>query len=111
MCQSVIRPLKYFVNSQSAQLFKEAGVKKLSSIGVSSVFRMSLALGAAAGILVGAVLMITDFIDQRYLEGVVTLVLAPILYGVLGALVNALMAWIYNLVAARLGGIEISLED
>jgi hypothetical protein len=86
-------------------------MKKLSSIGVSSVFRLSLVLGAAAGILVGIVLMVMDFIDSRFLEGVVTLVLAPILYGVLGALVNALMAWIYNQVAARLGGIEIEIED
>ncbi len=86
-------------------------MKRLNSIGVSSVFKMSLVLGASAGVLAGLVLMITDFIDKRFLEGVVTMVLAPILYGVLGALVNALMAWLYNHVAARLGGIEISLED
>jgi hypothetical protein len=86
-------------------------VKKLSSIGVISVFRMSLVLGAAAGILVGFILMIVDFFDRRFLEGLVTLVLAPVLYGVLGAMVNALMAWVYNLVAGRLGGIEIDLED
>ena len=88
-------------------------MKKLNSIGVSSVFRLSLVLGATAGLLVGFVLMVIDFVspEHRMMEGVVTLILAPILYGVLGALVNALMAWIYNLVAARLGGIEISLED
>jgi len=86
-------------------------VKKLKAIGVGSVFRLSLVLGAVAGILVGFVLMIMDLIDKRFLEGVVTLILAPILYRVLGALVNALMAWIYNIVAERLGGIEITLED
>lgn len=86
-------------------------MKKLSAIGVTSVFKLSLVLGGAAGILVGFVLMIVDFTDKRFMEGVVTLVLAPILYGVLGALVNALMAWIYNHVAARLGGIEITLDD
>jgi hypothetical protein len=86
-------------------------VKKIHSISVSSVFRLSLVLGAAAGLLVGAVLMILDFIDGRVMEGVVTLVLAPLLYGVLGAVVNALMAWFYNQAAARLGGIEIEFED
>ena len=86
-------------------------MKKLKAIGVGSVFRLSLILGAVAGILVGFVLMVMDLIDHRFLEGVVTLFLAPILYGVLGALVNALMAWIYNIVAERLGGIEITLED
>ena len=86
-------------------------MKKISVIGVASVFRLSLVLGAVAGLLVGVVLMITDFVDHRFMEGLVTFVLAPILYGVLGALVNALMVWIYNLVAARLGGIEITFED
>lgn len=86
-------------------------MKKLKVIGVGSVFRLSLVLGAVAGLLVGFVLMIMDLIDHRFLEGVVTLFLAPILYGGLGALVNALMAWIYNIVAERLGGIEITLED
>ena len=86
-------------------------MKKLSFIGVKSVFRLSLVLGGAAGLLVGFVLMIMDFFDKRFLEGAVTMVLAPLLYGGLGAAVNALMAWIYNLVAARLGGIEITIED
>jgi len=86
-------------------------VKRLNSIGVKSVFRLSLALGAAAGFLTGFVLMVMDFVDGRFGEGMATLVLAPLLYGVLGALVNALMAYVYNLVAARFGGIEISLDD
>jgi hypothetical protein len=86
-------------------------VKKLRAIGVGSVFRMSVVIGAAAGLLVGFILMVVDFIDKRFLEGVVTLVLAPILYGLLGAIVNALMAWVYNLAASRLGGVELYLED
>ena len=85
-------------------------MKKIKSLNVKSVFRVSLVLGAVAGTLVGIVLMIADMIDRRFLEGVVTLVLAPILYGVMGALVNAFMAKVYNLVAERLGGIEIDLE-
>ena len=85
-------------------------MKKLKSIEVGSVFRVSLVLGAVAGVLVGVVLLIVDLIDRRFLEGIVTLVLAPILYGLMGALVNAFMAKVYNLVAARLGGIEIDFE-
>ena len=85
-------------------------MKRLKALGVGSVFRVSLVLGSVAGLLVGIVVMVADMIEHRYLEGVVTLFLAPILYGVLGALVNALMAKIYNLVAERLGGIEIDLE-
>ena len=86
-------------------------MKRLSSIGVGSVFKMSLVLGAVAGLLVGLILMIGAFINKNFLEGVAYLVLGPILYGLLGAIVNALMAWLYNQVAARLGGIEVSFED
>jgi len=85
-------------------------VKKIKSLEVKSVFRVSLILGAVAGALVGVIIMIADFVDRRFLEGIVTLFLAPILYGVVGALVNAFMAKIYNLVAGRVGGIEIELD-
>ncbi len=88
-------------------------MKQIRSISVPSVFRVSLVLGAVAGLLAGLVLMVIDFTDPAhgYVEGIITFLLAPVLYGLLGAAVNALMAWVYNLVAARIGGIEISLED
>lgn len=85
-------------------------MKKLKSINVVPVFRVSLVLGAVAGAIIGIVLFVMDAIDGRVLEGVVTLFLAPVLYGVMGAIVNAFMAKVYNIVAQRLGGIEIDLE-
>lgn len=85
-------------------------MKTLKSIRVVTVFKLSLVLGGAAGILVGLILAIASFASKNWAEGALTLVLAPLLYGVMGAIVNALMAFLYNLVAARLGGIEIELE-
>jgi putative exporter of polyketide antibiotics len=75
-----------------------------------SVFKTSLVLGAIGGVLVGFVLMVMDMFDHRALEGVVTFILAPFLYGFLGALVNALFAWLYNQISPRIGGVEIELE-
>jgi len=86
-------------------------VKKLSSIGVASVFRISLVLGAATGVLYGFMIMISSFLDRQYLVGVIAFFLAPVLCCIMIALTNALMAWIYNQAAARLGGIEIESED
>lgn len=86
-------------------------MKRLRSIGVGSVFKISLVLGAVAGLIVGVILMILDLLDHRVAEGLITLVLAPVLYGVLGAVVNAIMAWIYNRVAERLGGLEVEFEE
>jgi hypothetical protein len=37
-------------------------------------------------------------------------VLAPFLYGGMGFVFGAIGAWIYDLIAKRLGGIEIQLE-
>ena len=86
-------------------------MKQLKTIGVGSVFRISLVLGAVAGVFIGLALMISAFMDRDYAEGVITLIAAPFLYGLIGAAVNALMAWIYNKVAERFGGIEITLEE
>jgi len=41
----------------------------------------------------------------------VLMVVAPLLYAGLGFLVGAITAWIYNLVAGRIGGIEIELGE
>ncbi len=45
-------------------------------------------------------------------EGLIFLVfiVAPIFYGIVGFLMVALLCWLYNVVAARMGGIEIELQ-
>lgn len=86
-------------------------MKRLKAIGVGSVFRVSLVLGAAAGVVVGLILFVIDLSNHETMQGVITLVLAPILYGLLGACVNAAMAWLYNAWSDRTGGgIELELE-
>jgi hypothetical protein len=85
-------------------------VKRIKSLGVKSVFRLSLVVGSVAGLLYGVFLMIDDFMQHQYLEGIVYLFAAPFFSCILGACSNALMAMVYNLAAARLGGIEIDLE-
>jgi hypothetical protein len=39
--------------------------------------------------------------------GVGAVVILPIFYGVMGGLMGLLMAWLYNLVAGFVGGVEI----
>ena len=34
----------------------------------------------------------------------------PIIYGIMGFLMTALWCWIYNVIAKRIGGIEVELE-
>ena len=42
--------------------------------------------------------------------GIVFALAMPIFYGLMGFVMGALMAWIYNLVAGRWGGIELDLR-
>jgi hypothetical protein len=42
--------------------------------------------------------------------GLVFAVMAPVVYGVMGFLFGAFSAWLYNLIANKVGGIEIQLE-
>ena len=37
-------------------------------------------------------------------------ILAPFFYGGMGFVIGALMAWVYNMVAKRIGGIKIELQ-
>ncbi len=85
-------------------------MKTIKSLNPKSVFKVSLILGVVAGSIVGTIIMITDVIQGRIMEGVFIFFSAPVLYGVIGALVNLFMAKIYNLVSDRVGGIEVELE-
>jgi len=42
--------------------------------------------------------------------GVVFAVAIPFIYAVMGFLMGALMAWLYNLVASKFGGIQVEIE-
>jgi hypothetical protein len=39
------------------------------------------------------------------------IILMPIIYGVMGTIMNTILALIYNLLSLKLGGIKISLEN
>ncbi len=45
------------------------------------------------------------------LLGVGAVVFLPLLYGALGFVMTAFMAWLYNLIAGVVGGIEIDTEQ
>jgi len=38
-------------------------------------------------------------------------ILAPVWYGLLGYVFTAIALWVYNLIAARIGGIEFDLKE
>jgi hypothetical protein len=98
----------------------------LSRIGAVSAAKVSGILGMFLGLLVGA-FMFAMFLcvpmrssdtgwtygrgaPEGILAGTAAAVAAPLLYGLWGALTGLVGAALYNLLAARIGGLEIELD-
>jgi len=86
------------------------------SVDIRSSAKMAGALYGALALLVMPVGIIGILVgivkkDVTTVGVSVVMVVAPLLYGGLGFLVGAFAAWIYNLVAGRMGGIEIELGE
>jgi hypothetical protein len=92
---------------------------RIKSVGVISCAKIMGVLYACMGllflpfaVLAGVAGMATQRTNSA-LGGVAFLIFgiaAPFIYGAMGFVMGAIGAWIYNLVAQRLGGIEIQLE-
>lgn len=92
-------------------------------VGVLSAAKISAALYAAIGLIAGLFISLLSLIGAAAalggqhgggamgaLFGVGSIVLLPLFYGVLGFIGGAISAFIYNLVAGVVGGIEIEVE-
>lgn len=98
----------------------------LKRVGVASVARIAGALYAGLGLIFGALFACFALLGFGFasaaggenappaffgaLFGVGAVIFLPVLYGLFGALWAALMAWLYNLIAARFGGVEVELS-
>ena len=91
-------------------------MQKLARFGVLSVAKHCAVLYALLGLFGAAIAFFVAFVQaisgdmQQAIASGVFAVIAPFLYGFLGFVFGALTAWLYNLVAARLGGIELELR-
>ena len=80
------------------------------------------AIGLAAGLIIACISLVgAGFMTQAAKEsevpaafgaflGVGAIIVAPIFYGVLGAIVGAVSAAVYNLAAGMIGGLQIDVE-
>ena len=94
-------------------------MQRIKSVGVLSCAKMMGVLYGCMGLLfipfalVGGLASIATQQTNGAIGGAAILaigILAPFLYGGMGFVFGAIGAWIYNLIAQRLGGIEIQLE-
>lgn len=101
-------------------------MKVISRFDVLSVMRMAGVIygivGIVAGVFFAVAVALGLFAAQGQnnnpfsgasgvLAGVVTAVIFPVLYGIIGALGGGLMVALYNVTSKRLGGIRVDVED
>lgn len=97
---------------------------RLRRVGVASVAKLFGVLYGAIGLLAGGIMSVAALFgaaigaaaDQGagavvgMLFGVGAIILFPVIYGLMGFLIGALTAWLYNLAAGAMGGIEMEFE-
>ena len=94
-------------------------------VGVVSAGRIAGALYAAIGLIIGCVVAMVSLLSANIMAGatngdmpswlapvfgVGAIVVAPIFYGVMGLVIGALSAAIYNVVAGMAGGLEVDVQ-
>lgn len=91
---------------------------KLRRVGVLSAFRVGFMFYGILGLLVGGLAFLGSVLGGAaggglaagFGGGLVVLIVAPLLYGLAGALVFMIMAFLYNVVASLVGGLELELD-
>lgn len=98
----------------------------LKRVGVGSAAKVSGALYAAIGLIMGLIFACIAMVGGAMSSGmsqsgampafvsgffgVGAIIFLPIFYGVMGFIGGAIAAWVYNLVAGMAGGLELDLE-
>jgi hypothetical protein len=84
-------------------------MQELKSFAILPTAKAMGALYLILGAVVSVFVAIAAFAAGRPGQAILVLILMAPLYGVGGFIMTAIMTWLYNQVAARIGGIEIEL--
>ena len=92
-------------------------IQRVRRLGVGQMAKtlgaLYFLLGIVAGLIfwaAGSMVPVTARGEDATLFGTGFIVAMPLLYGALGVVFGALIAWLYNLVAGWTGGIEMELD-
>jgi hypothetical protein len=92
---------------------------RLRSVGVFSCAKIFAVVQGAIGVLIGFIFLVIGVIGAAIVPGqqklgmvgiIIIAVLMPVFYAVLGFVMGAIWAFVYNLAADSIGGLELELE-
>lgn len=85
---------------------------RISHISILQASKVFAVLYAIMGLCYAPFLLMAMFAsDDLASVSLLLLFLIPILYGVIAFIFTAIGAWLYNQIAKRLGGVEVTLAD
>ena len=90
----------------------------MKRFGALSCAKIGLVLYGLIGLVTGIFFFLIGIISaalghppDNWLFGIGGLIIWPIFYGLIGLIGGAIMAWLYNVVASWVGGIEMQFEE
>ena len=88
----------------------------LKKVAIWPFARMNLIISAILGLLLGIVMAILlrsgyESIALPGMSPAAAILVYPLAYGLVGLVLSAFTAWLYNMLAASVGGIELEFED
>jgi len=87
-------------------------IKRIGVLSFSKMYALTMGIfGFIFGILI-ALLSLAESISEDPLlsMGIVAIVVLPLLYGLIGFVGGAFSAWLYNILAKWIGGVEIEFD-
>lgn len=86
-------------------------MRQIKSFNVLQTAKVLGAVYFASGLVFLPFIVLRILIAQGgpSLIGLAMAVFSPLIYGVLGFVFSALLAWLYNIIAKQLGGIEVEV--
>lgn len=92
-------------------------IHRVRHIGVAQLAKTMGVLDALLGLvfavcffLIGSMVPSSGLGKAFPMGGIGVVILIPLLYGFFGYIVGALIAWLYNVVAGWVGGVELDLQ-
>ena len=90
----------------------------LKKLGVMSVAKISAIIYGIFGLIAGIAIAVmgsafgamAGFGGLGAAFGILMIIIMPIFYGIIGFVAGAIFAWLYNVIARWVGGIEMNFE-